>query len=547
MRVRMHPVDMDGARTDRKATGDVVRQYLHGEEQRIEQQEQNSGRSPGGKRRSAQPPPPAPCAVPQSTPRPSGCLPSRRSEPSPRRSSWSWRSASAFLSHLAVGKLSPRADEPRSAPQRAQSLAELSPRASRRSPPRRLSRRLLPEARSLSWDMSHGRRAAPLLQPAAPQWLCRVEGGETPRGYAKTALGQQIGKGASARVFRGTCGGEAVAVKVMPLRRERALVMKREVLLMRMCTSAHIVSFLDAFLAPDARGHPSLWLVMELCERGSALDVMVRRRGPLDEAEVLAVANCVLLALEHIHTALRVCHRDVKAANVLLADDGAIKLSDFSAAAEPPGQLVGTPHWMAPELLALPSDGCGAALASRLYDAKVDIWSLGITLIELAETKPPLHHIDSTLTLLLMIAHLPPPKLKPSTRASSALRQLVDAMLVKSAADRPSATQLLEGIDAPPRHAIAKAHSWPRASRAHLPPAAQRASTVETFSADAPPLLVLPPLPPAPPLPPLPPLAAPSEAPPPPVKEPPPAAERRADSFLLSWWNDLVDTFNSPL
>ncbi|KAL3915802.1 MAG: hypothetical protein SGPRY_007076 [Prymnesium sp.] len=262
------------------------------------------------------------------------------------------------------------------------------------------------------------------------------------RSYQHTELGKLIGTGAFSQVYRGYCRCEPVAVKVIPLRRERVGTIKREVQLMRSCDNSNLVTFLDAFLATDSRGRPALWLVMELCEMGNLLEIMKRQRSPFAEGEIMCITNAALLGLEHLHGSLQVTHRDVKAANILVTLKGRVKLADLSAAAEPAGALVGTPHWMAPELLARQhgSDEC--------EETKADIWSLGVTLIELAEMRPPHAEIESTLKLLLMIAHLPPPGSTP--------------------ASRPSATELLGGVGRFHKARLHKTQSWPRRGSAKM-------------------------------------------------------------------------------
>ena len=204
-------------------------------------------------------------------------------------------------------------------------------------------------------------------------------------------------QGAFGSVFRGVCnftrraeGGEreevaeVVAVKLMPLQIETAEPLRREIRMLRECNHENIVAYRDAFMREYAM-RSMLWVIMEFCDGGSALDLMRKLNAPLTEAAVSYVCARLLAALEYLHTERKAIHRDLKAANVLFTRDGRVKLADLGVAAQlrttmsKRGTVIGTTHWMAPELLGV----------SARYDFKVDIWALGITAIELAEMNPP--------------------------------------------------------------------------------------------------------------------------------------------------------------
>ena len=246
-------------------------------------------------------------------------------------------------------------------------------------------------------------------------------------------------------MYRGTYGGEPAAIKVLSLDKNTSAEVQREISLMRACDCAQIVSYRDAFRRM-LDGRMTLHVVMELAEHGSTLDVIRQRGFPMPEGATAWICKGVLQALKYMHTVAKVIHRDVKAANVLLMSGGAVKLADLGVAAQlqrtmsKRGTMIGTPHWMAPEAF-VPDDATGAA---GVYDARVDVWSLGITAIELAEGLPP--HADNKLIFQVMmrIANDEPPRLKSSTRASAAFHAFLAAALVKSASDRPAAGALLE-------------------------------------------------------------------------------------------------------
>ena len=200
---------------------------------------------------------------------------------------------------------------------------------------------------------------------------------------------QRIGQGTYGSVFRGMCNGEEVAVKVMPLQSDTAEDIKREIKIMRECACDYIIAYRDAFIR-EHEMRSTLWVVMEFCRVGSTLDVMRRQGKPFTEQQSAWVIRGMLYALDYMHTERRAIHRDIKAANVLLTADASVKLADLGVAAQlyntmsKRGTMIGTPHWMAPETFASVTQ-----LEDGAYDAKVDIWSLGITAIELAERKPP--------------------------------------------------------------------------------------------------------------------------------------------------------------
>ncbi|KAI3354162.1 hypothetical protein L3Q82_018700, partial [Scortum barcoo] len=187
------------------------------------------------------------------------------------------------------------------------------------------------------------------------------------------------------------------------------------------------------------------WLVMEYC-LGSASDLLEVHKKPLQEVEIAAITHGALQGLAYLHSH-NMIHRDIKAGNILLTEPGQVKLADFGSAsiACPANSFVGTPYWyaaehvysrvmMAPEVILAMDEG--------QYDGKVDIWSLGITCIELAERKPPLFNMNA-MSALYHIAQNESPTLQ-SSEWTDYFRNFVDSCLQKFPQDRPNSEELLK-------------------------------------------------------------------------------------------------------
>ena len=224
----------------------------------------------------------------------------------------------------------------------------------------------------------------------------------------KYKLLSQVGKGSYGKVYRAVnrATDATVAVKVIRLQDDAEIQdltahVRREVDTLRRCDSAFIVSYLGSHVY---RGR--LWLLTEFCEGGSLLDALTHQQQPLSEAQVAAVMAGTLCALQHLHQECHMLHRDVKAANLLLMAGGSLKLADFGVSVQLSNTLsmrstaIGTPHWMAPEVI-----------QEGEYSALADVWSLGISAIELAERHPPLWELRPVLQALFRIPRDPAPTL----------------------------------------------------------------------------------------------------------------------------------------
>lgn len=196
-------------------------------------------------------------------------------------------------------------------------------------------------------------------------------------------------------------------------------------------SSDYLIKFYASFLTDDA-----LWIVMEICKAGSVSDLMSLCAVCLSEDMISSICYDVLQALAYIHENRKI-HRDIKAANILLNENARAKLADFGVAGHLSDHLakrvtvIGTPFWMAPEVI----EEVG-------YGTKADIWSLGITCIEMADGKPPYHDLHP-MRAIFMIPSNPPPTLSNPKDYSPQFREFIRQCLIKDPSNRPSAVELL--------------------------------------------------------------------------------------------------------
>uniref|UniRef100_A0A8C9T9R0 non-specific serine/threonine protein kinase n=1 Tax=Scleropages formosus TaxID=113540 RepID=A0A8C9T9R0_SCLFO len=246
---------------------------------------------------------------------------------------------------------------------------------------------------------------------------------------------REIGHGSFGAVYfaRDVRTNEVVAIKKMSYSgkqsNEKWQDIIKEVKFLQKLRHPNTIEYKGCYL----REHTA-WLVMEYC-LGSASDLLEVHKKPLQEVEIAAITHGALQGLAYLHSH-NMIHRDVKAGNILLTEPGQVKLGDFGSASivSPANSFVGTPYWMAPEVILAMDEG--------QYDGKVDVWSLGITCIELAERKPPLFNMNA-MSALYHIAQNESPVLQ-SNHWSDFFRNFVDSCLQKIPQDRPTSDVLLK-------------------------------------------------------------------------------------------------------
>ncbi|KAM8853719.1 serine/threonine-protein kinase TAO1 [Synchiropus picturatus] len=246
---------------------------------------------------------------------------------------------------------------------------------------------------------------------------------------------REIGHGSFGAVYfaRDVRTNEVVAIKKMSYSgkqtNEKWQDIVKEVKFLRRIQHPNSIEYKGCYLRER-----TAWLVMEYC-LGSASDLLEVHKKPLQEAEIAAITHGALQGLAYLHSH-NMIHRDIKAGNILLTEPGQVKLADFGSAsiACPANSFVGTPYWMAPEVILAMDEG--------QYDGKVDIWSLGITCIELAERKPPLFNMNA-MSALYHIAQNESPTLQ-SSEWTDDFRNFVDSCLQKLPQDRPNSEELLK-------------------------------------------------------------------------------------------------------
>lgn len=246
----------------------------------------------------------------------------------------------------------------------------------------------------------------------------------------------EIGHGSFGAVYyaKNSQTNEIVAIKKMSIQGRHSAEqwedIAKEVTFLQSLRHVNCVAYKGCYMREE-----TAWLVMEYC-LGSASNLIDVHKKPLQEEEIAAICQGALKGLEYLH-GRNTIHRDIKAGNILLTDDGTVKLADFGSAsiASPAKSFVGTPYWMAPEVILAMDEG--------QYDGKADIWSLGITCIELAEQKPPLFNMNA-MSALYHIAQNDSPLLNQNENWSDRFRNFVNACLSKDPAVRPTATACLQ-------------------------------------------------------------------------------------------------------
>ncbi|XP_036983760.2 serine/threonine-protein kinase 10 isoform X1 [Artibeus jamaicensis] len=250
----------------------------------------------------------------------------------------------------------------------------------------------------------------------------------------------ELGDGAFGKVYKAKNKetGDLAAAKVIETKSEEELEdYMVEIEILATCQHPYIVKLLGAYYYDG-----KLWIMIEFCPGGAVDAIMLELDRGLTEPQIQVVCRQMLEALHFLH-GKKVIHRDLKAGNVLMTLEGDIRLADFGVSAknlktlQKRDSFIGTPYWMAPEVVMCET------MKDTPYDYKADIWSLGITLIEMAQIEPP-HHELNPMRVLLKIAKSEPPTLLTPSRWSAEFRDFLKTALDKNPETRPSAAQLLE-------------------------------------------------------------------------------------------------------
>lgn len=242
-----------------------------------------------------------------------------------------------------------------------------------------------------------------------------------------------LGEGSYGTVWKALnrTNGQLYAVKIVPVENDISEV-EKEINILRQCDSPFIVNYHGSYKKGD-----NLWIVIEYCGGGSVMDILAILGPTLNEQQIASICASTLKGLVYLHNQKKI-HRDIKAGNILMNENGDIKLADFGVSAQLANTIskrqtvIGTPYWMAPEVIQETS-----------YNGKADVWSLGITIIEMAEGKPPLHGIHP-MRAIFMIPNKPPPSFTDKTKWSEDMIDFVAQCLQKNAAERRTSKELLK-------------------------------------------------------------------------------------------------------
>ncbi|CAH1133989.1 unnamed protein product [Ceutorhynchus assimilis] len=255
-----------------------------------------------------------------------------------------------------------------------------------------------------------------------------------------------VGNGTYGQVYKGrhTKTGQLAAIKVMDVTEDEEEEIKLEInVLKKFSNHRNIATYYGAFIKKSPPGKDDqLWLVMEYCGAGSVTDLVKSTKGQsLKEEWIAYICREILRGLSYLHSN-KVIHRDIKGQNVLLTDNAEVKLVDFGVSAQLDRTIgrrntfIGTPYWMAPEVIACDEN------PEATYDNRSDLWSLGITALEMAESQPPLCELHP-MRALFLIPRNPPPRLK-SKKWNKKFHGFIETVLVKDYHERPYTEQLLK-------------------------------------------------------------------------------------------------------
>ncbi|WCJ22096.1 Serine/threonine-protein kinase 1 [Euphorbia peplus] len=252
----------------------------------------------------------------------------------------------------------------------------------------------------------------------------------------KYELLNELGKGSYGAVYkaRDYRTSELVAIKVISLSEgeEGYEEIRGEIEMLQQCSHPNVVRYLGSY-----QGEEYLWIVMEYCGGGSVADLMNVTEEALEEYQIAYICKEALKGLAYLHSIFKV-HRDIKGGNILLTEQGEVKLGDFGVAAQltrtmsKRNTFIGTPHWMAPEVI-----------QENRYDGKVDVWALGVSAIEMAEGLPPRSTVHP-MRVLFMISIEPAPMLEDKEKWSLVFHDFVAKCLTKEPRLRPTAAEMVK-------------------------------------------------------------------------------------------------------
>lgn len=249
-------------------------------------------------------------------------------------------------------------------------------------------------------------------------------------------LQEKLGEGSYGSVYKAIrkSDGLVVAIKQVPVD-EDIDDLRQEIEVMKDCNSDFITAYEGTYFNDKKE---EIWIVMEYCAAGSIADIMCALDRPLDEEQIAVVCKFTLKGLQYLHQKMKKIHRDIKGGNILLNQFGRAKLADFGVAGHLADvsakrmTVIGTPFWMAPEVV-----------REVGYDFKADIWSLGITAIEMAEMDPPNSDMHP-MRAIFLIPTRPPPTLSDPDEWSEDFNDFLSCCLVKDPEERWSADELLQ-------------------------------------------------------------------------------------------------------
>mmetsp|Transcript_7812 Transcript_7812/g.14973 ORF Transcript_7812/g.14973 Transcript_7812/m.14973 type:complete len:460 (-) Transcript_7812:3891-5270(-) len=243
---------------------------------------------------------------------------------------------------------------------------------------------------------------------------------------------EKLGEGSYGSVHKGLhiTSGTIVAIKIVPIVNE-ITALKKEIQILKECRHPNIVGYIGSYIKEG-----DLWLIMDYCSAGSVADLIKITKRTLTETQIASVCQASLRGLLYLHEGKKI-HRDIKAGNILLDHKGVAKLADFGVSAQlantysKKDTVIGTPYWMSPEVI-----------SKSTYNKKTDIWSLGITAIEMAEGEPPYSHIHP-VRAMFVIQKNPPRGLTEPHKWSAEFNDFVTKCLIVDPKQRPTAKELL--------------------------------------------------------------------------------------------------------